>query len=56
MKPGTDGSVIQAMPVSGIDLPEKAQAYLRRIEELAGAPIRFISVGPERNPNYHYVT
>ncbi len=31
------------------DLPEKAQLYLRRIEELAGAPIRFISVGPERN-------
>lgn len=31
------------------DLPEKAQAYLKRIEELAGAPIRFISVGPERN-------
>lgn len=32
-----------------IDLPEKAQAYLRRIEELAGAAIRFISVGPERS-------
>jgi adenylosuccinate synthase len=31
------------------DLPVKAQSYLRRIEELAGAPIRFISVGPERN-------
>jgi len=31
------------------DLPEKAQTYLRRIEELAGAPIRFVSVGPERN-------
>jgi adenylosuccinate synthase len=31
------------------DLPEKAQAYLRRIEELAGAPMQFISVGPERN-------
>ncbi len=30
------------------DLPEAARAYLRRIEELAGAPIRFISVGPER--------
>ncbi len=31
------------------DLPEAAQAYLRRIEELAGAPIRFVSVGPERS-------
>ncbi len=30
------------------DLPAKAQAYLRRIEELAGAPIRYVSVGPER--------
>jgi adenylosuccinate synthase len=31
------------------DLPAAARAYLRRIEELAGAPIRFISVGPERS-------
>ncbi len=31
------------------ELPEKARAYLRRIEALAGAPIRFISVGPERS-------
>ncbi len=31
------------------DLPEKAQRYLRRIEELADAPIRFVSVGPERD-------
>ena len=31
------------------ELPENAQSYLRRIEELAGASIRFISVGPERN-------
>ncbi len=30
------------------DLPQAAQAYLRRIEELAVAPIRFVSVGPER--------
>lgn len=30
------------------DLPPAAQAYLRRIEELAGARIRFVSVGPER--------
>ncbi len=31
------------------DLPPAAQAYLRRIEDLAGAPIRFVSVGPERS-------
>jgi adenylosuccinate synthase len=31
------------------DLPPAARNYLRRIEELAGAPIRFVSVGPERS-------
>jgi len=31
------------------DLPPAAQAYLGRIEELAGAPIRLVSVGPERS-------
>ena len=31
------------------DLPWQAQAYLRRIEALAGVPIRYISVGPERD-------
>jgi adenylosuccinate synthase len=31
------------------ELPPAAQAYLRRIEDLAGAPIRFVSVGPERS-------
>lgn len=30
------------------DLPENAQRYLKRIEELAQAPIAFVSVGPER--------
>lgn len=30
------------------DLPAAAQAYVRRIEELAGVPITFIGVGPER--------
>ncbi len=30
------------------DLPEKAQAYLARIEELAGVPIDIISTGPDR--------
>jgi adenylosuccinate synthase len=31
------------------DLPQAARAYLHRIEELAAAPIRFVSVGPERS-------
>jgi adenylosuccinate synthase len=31
------------------DLPEKAQAYINRIGELADAPVRFVSVGPERD-------
>jgi adenylosuccinate synthase len=30
------------------ELPAAAQRYLRRIEELTGAPIRWVSVGPER--------
>ncbi len=30
-------------------LPKAARAYLRRISELAGVPIEFVSVGPERD-------
>ncbi len=30
------------------ELPANAQAYVKRIGELAGAPVRFVSVGPER--------
>jgi adenylosuccinate synthase len=30
------------------DLPLEAQRYLRRVEELTGAPIRWVSVGPEQ--------
>lgn len=30
-------------------LPEKAQRYLRRVEELAGVPIHMISTGPDRD-------
>ena len=29
-------------------LPQKAQAYVQRVEELIGVPIRWISVGPRR--------
>lgn len=31
------------------DLPKPARAYLHRIAELAGVPIQYISVGPERD-------
>lgn len=31
------------------DLPLPAQKYIRRIENVSGAPVRYISVGPERN-------
>jgi len=31
------------------DLPAEAQAYVRRIEELVGAPIKIVSVGPGRD-------
>ncbi len=30
------------------DLPRAAQAYVTRISELAGTPLRYVSVGPER--------
>jgi len=31
------------------DLPELAQAYIRRVEALAGVPVSMVSVGPERS-------
>ena len=30
------------------DLPSNAQAYVKRIEEMAGVPVKWIGVGPER--------
>jgi adenylosuccinate synthase len=33
------------------DLPRNAQAYVRRIEELSGAPVSVIGVGPGREEN-----
>jgi adenylosuccinate synthase len=30
-------------------LPEQARAYLRRLADLAGVPIAYVSVGPERD-------
>ena len=39
-------------PTSGArefaELPPQAQTYVRKVEELTGVPVRFISVGPER--------
>jgi adenylosuccinate synthase len=31
------------------DLPANAQAYLAKIEEIAGVPVKLVSVGPERD-------
>ena len=31
------------------DLPDPARAYILRIEDLSGVPVRLVSVGPERN-------
>ncbi len=39
--------------ISGVrrweDLPEAARSYVRRIEDAVGCPIRYVSVGPERD-------
>ncbi len=34
------------------DLPETARTYVERVEELAGVPIRLISVGPQRSATF----
>lgn len=44
--PGWNGDVTGARKLS--DLPPQAIAYAARIQELIGAPIEFISVGPDR--------
>ncbi|MFY9586460.1 MAG: adenylosuccinate synthetase, partial [Actinomycetota bacterium] len=31
------------------ELPDAAQAYIRRIEELSGTPVTLVSVGPSRD-------
>ena len=40
-------------PTSGVrrfeDLPKQAQAFVRRIQDLLGAPVDLVSVGPERD-------
>ena len=36
------------------DLPDAAQAYLRRVEELVGVPISIVGVGPGRSQFVHW--
>ncbi|MBR7834976.1 adenylosuccinate synthase [Actinospica durhamensis] len=45
--PGWDEDISKAQEFS--DLPPNAQAYVKRLEELSGAPISAIGVGPDRN-------
>ncbi|GAA6130876.1 adenylosuccinate synthase [Halopseudomonas sabulinigri] len=45
--PGWTESTLGVKTLEG--LPVNAQAYIRRIEELVGAPIDLISTGPDRN-------
>ena len=45
--PGWSESTLGIQTVEG--LPAAAQAYIKRIEELVGAPIDLISTGPDRN-------
>lgn len=45
--PGWSESTLGIQAVEG--LPAAAQAYIKRIEELVGAPIDIISTGPDRN-------
>ena len=44
--PGWETSTAEARALS--DLPSPARAYLERIEELTGVPIRYVSVGMKR--------
>ncbi len=44
--PGWDDDVTSVRRFD--DLPAAARAYVRRIEDLVGAPVQMISVGPER--------
>ncbi len=45
--PGWSESTVGAKSLE--DLPANARAYIKRIEELVGAPIDIISTGPDRN-------
>jgi adenylosuccinate synthase len=45
--PGWDADITKARKVE--DLPREARDYLRRVEELSGAPISAVGVGPGRD-------
>jgi adenylosuccinate synthase len=45
--PGWGESTLGAKTLE--DLPAAARAYIKRVEELVGAPIDIISTGPDRN-------
>lgn len=47
MVPGWSESTVGVKRVE--DLPDNAQAYIKRLEELVEAPVDIISTGPERN-------
>ena len=45
--PGWSGDISQAR--SWTDLPAQAQQYIQAVAELGGVPVRWVSVGPERD-------
>jgi len=45
--PGWSESTLGAKTLA--ELPENARSYIKRVEELVGAPIDIISTGPDRN-------
>jgi adenylosuccinate synthase len=45
--PGWEEDICQAR--SWVQLPRAAQQYIQRISEIAGVPVRSVSVGPERD-------
>ncbi len=47
MMPGWSDSTVGVKTVEA--LPENARAYIKRLEELVGAPVDIISTGPDRN-------
>jgi adenylosuccinate synthase len=49
--PGWTAETARARAIG--DLPDPARTYLRRIEELTGVPIEFVSVGTERDQIIH---
>ncbi|MNI98729.1 Adenylosuccinate synthetase [compost metagenome] len=45
--PGWSESTLGAKTLD--ELPASARAYIKRVEELVGAPVDIISTGPDRN-------